>query len=38
MKIVDVMTRKIHYRSNVVRDTEGHGHPGPEHDAVQTMV
>jgi len=38
MKIVDVITRSIHYRSNTVRDSEGHGHPGPEHDAVQTMV
>ncbi len=38
MKIVDVITRRIHYRSNTVRDSEGHGHPGPEHDAVQSMV
>ena len=38
MKIVDVITRKIHFRSNTVRDSEGHGHPGPEHDAVQSMV
>ena len=38
MIITDVITRRIHYRSKTVRDSEGHGHPGPEHDAVQSMV
>ena len=38
MKIVDVIVRKIHHRSNTVRDSEGHVHPGPDHDAVQPEV
>ena len=38
MKIVDVITRRIRYRSLTVRDSDGHGHPGPEHDASQAMV
>ena len=38
MKIIDVITQKFHYRSNTVRDSDGHGHPGPEHDASQSIV
>ncbi|UCC63487.1 MAG: enolase [Anaerolineae bacterium] len=38
MKIVDLVTETFHYRSRVVRDSEGHTHPGPEHDARQTLL
>jgi L-alanine-DL-glutamate epimerase-like enolase superfamily enzyme len=38
MKIIDVITQTFHHRSNTVRDSEGHGHPGPEHDATQTIL
>jgi hypothetical protein len=38
IKIVDVIARRIHYRSGIVRDSEGHSHPGPEHDATQFLV
>lgn len=38
MKIVDVSTQTFRYRTNIVRDSEGHSHPGPEHDATQSML
>ncbi|RKU06613.1 enolase [Candidatus Poribacteria bacterium] len=38
MKIVDIKTQTFKYKSNQVRDSEGHGHPGPEHDATQTLL
>ena len=38
MKIIDLVTETFHYKSNVVRDSEGHSHPGPEHDATQTLL
>jgi L-alanine-DL-glutamate epimerase-like enolase superfamily enzyme len=38
VKIGSVTVQKFRYRSNVVRDSDGHGHPGPEHDAVQSML
>ncbi len=38
MKITDVKVQAFNYKSNTVRDSEGHGHPGPEHDATQTLV
>jgi len=38
MKIVDVLTETFRYRSNTVRDAEGHSHPGPEHDATQCLL
>jgi len=38
MKIVDVKAEVFRYRSSIVRDLEGHTHPGPEHDAAQTLV
>jgi L-alanine-DL-glutamate epimerase-like enolase superfamily enzyme len=38
MKIVDIKATQFRYKTNVVRDSEGHTHPGPEHDATQTLV
>ncbi len=38
MKIVDVTVQTFRYQSNTVRDSEGHGHPGPEHTASQSLV
>jgi L-alanine-DL-glutamate epimerase-like enolase superfamily enzyme len=38
MKIASVTVEKFRYRSHTVRDSEGHGHPGPEHDAVQSLL
>ena len=38
MKIADVKTIRFKYISQTVRDTDGHGHPGPEHEAVQTLL
>ncbi len=38
MKIVDVITQTFHYQSTIVRDSEGHTHPGPAHDAKQTLL
>jgi L-alanine-DL-glutamate epimerase-like enolase superfamily enzyme len=38
MKIVDLITEVFHYRSEIVRDSEGHTHPGPEHDATQSLL
>ncbi len=38
MKIVDVVTQTFHYRSRTVRDSEGHSHPGPEHDATNCLL
>jgi L-alanine-DL-glutamate epimerase-like enolase superfamily enzyme len=38
MKIVDLITETFTYRSRVVRDSEGHTHPGPEHEAKQTLL
>jgi L-alanine-DL-glutamate epimerase-like enolase superfamily enzyme len=38
MKIVDVTTQVIGYRTQIVRDSEGHAHPGPEHDASQCLL
>ncbi len=38
MKITDVTLQVFAYRSGTVRDSEGHGHPGPEHDARQSLV
>jgi L-alanine-DL-glutamate epimerase-like enolase superfamily enzyme len=38
MKIADVRTTLFHYQSRIVRDEEGHAHPGPEHDARQCLV
>lgn len=38
MKITDVSVQRFRYRSNIVRDADGHGHPGPEHDAIQSLL
>jgi L-alanine-DL-glutamate epimerase-like enolase superfamily enzyme len=38
VKIAGVTVDTFHYRSRAVRDSEGHGHPGPEHDALQTLL
>ena len=38
MKIANVITETFHYKSNTVRDSEGHSHPGPAHDAQQTLL
>jgi L-alanine-DL-glutamate epimerase-like enolase superfamily enzyme len=38
MKIAEVTVQRFRYRSKVVRDSEGHGHPGPEHDATQSLL
>jgi L-alanine-DL-glutamate epimerase-like enolase superfamily enzyme len=38
MKIVDVIVETFTCKSGIVRDSEGHTHPGPEHDATQTLL
>jgi L-alanine-DL-glutamate epimerase-like enolase superfamily enzyme len=38
MKIVDITVQSFRYTSNTVRDSEGHGHPGPEHEATQSLT
>ncbi len=38
MRITDVITEVFRYQSKVVRDSEGHAHPGPEHDATQCLL
>ena len=38
MKIQDVEVITFKYRSRMVRDAEGHGHPGPEHDAQMSLT
>lgn len=38
MQIVDITVQRFRYRSHVVRDSEGHGHPGPEHEATQSLL
>ncbi len=38
MKIVDVKVQSFKYISKTSRDSDGHSHPGPEHEAVQTIL
>ncbi len=38
MKIVDLTVRQFNYKSQMVRDSEGHAHPGPEHDATGSLL
>ena len=38
MRIVDVVVETFAYKTQIVRDSEGHTHPGPEHDATQTLL
>lgn len=38
MKITEFVFQRFTYESRTVRDSEGHGHPGPAHEAVQTLM
>ena len=38
MKIADVTVQQFRYLSREVRDSEGHGHPGPPRGAVQSLL
>lgn len=38
MKITDVQTIRFTYPSNIAKDSDGHGHPGPEREAAQTLL
>jgi len=38
MKITNIEVLTFTYRSRVVRDAEGHAHPGPEHDALHSLT
>jgi L-alanine-DL-glutamate epimerase-like enolase superfamily enzyme len=38
LNITDVTTQAFVYKTSIARDEDGHTHPGPESDAVQTMV
>jgi L-alanine-DL-glutamate epimerase-like enolase superfamily enzyme len=38
MKIVDLKVRTFNYISTIVRDDEGHTHPGGEHDAQASLL
>lgn len=38
MKITKLVCETFHYPSDSVRDSEGHTHPGPAHDAKQTLL
>jgi L-alanine-DL-glutamate epimerase-like enolase superfamily enzyme len=38
MKIRDITVTTFSYKSKMVRDVEGHSHPGPEHEAKQSLV
>ncbi len=38
MRIADLTLVSFKYKSKIVRDAEGHGHPGPEHDAIRTLT
>ena len=38
MKIRDIEITTFSYQSRMVRDVEGHSHPGPEHEARQSLV
>lgn len=38
MRIADVRVESFWYKSRTVRDSHGHVHPGPEHDAKQTLL
>lgn len=38
MKIVDVELIRFTYISHLVRDAEGHSHPGPAHEAIASLV
>jgi L-alanine-DL-glutamate epimerase-like enolase superfamily enzyme len=38
MRIAQVSVTHFRYRSRLVRDQDGHGHPGAEHDATQSLL
>ena len=38
MKITEFNFQEFTYTSNTTRDSEGHGHPGPAHEAKQTLM
>jgi L-alanine-DL-glutamate epimerase-like enolase superfamily enzyme len=38
MRIAEVRLFTFRYPSRIVRDAEGHGHPGPVHEAIQTLT
>ena len=38
MKITDITVESFRYISNTTRDSEGHGHPGPEHEATASLT
>lgn len=38
MRITAVETTSFRYLSKTVRDSDGHGHPGPEHEAEQAVL
>jgi L-alanine-DL-glutamate epimerase-like enolase superfamily enzyme len=38
MKIADIRLQTFRYRSRTARDAHGHGHPGDEHDATQSLL
>ena len=38
MKITDVKTTRFKTISRTERDTDGHGHPGPERESSSTML
>ena len=38
MKITDIAFISFSYKSKMVRDAEGHTHPGAEHEAFQSIV
>ena len=38
VRIADVSVQRFRYPSRVVRDADGHGHPGEPHDAAQSLL
>lgn len=38
MRIAEVRVQQFRYESKIVRDADGHGHPGAAHPATQTML
>jgi len=38
VRISDVTRRSFKYKSKVVKDAEGHTHPGREHDAIRALT
>ena len=38
LKIVDVKVESFKYNTKISRDSDGHSHPGPEHEATQSIL